>query len=1585
MATDLTNVAVSTGFVQLLHIDGGVGGSATRVYDGDGTGTPLEISTTELVIKDGSFNLDVASHDGTNGLKLGGTLVTTSAAELNLLDGITAGTVSASKFLLVDSNKDLTGLRNLTATGTITAANFTGTGNTQIGDAAADTVAMNATITTNLIFEGSTDNAYETTLAITDPTADRTWTIPDATDTSVGRATTDTLTNKTLTAPDINTPDIDGGTVDAITSLTVANSVDIGNYTLTANGLTIDGTFTDGTMSIASGSISSAVNGTFSGTVQAEQLTTTDDLSVSGLATIGETLAVTGVATFTAQSVHNGGLSTGALVMNDGSITDTSGTISFGDENITSTGVGTFASLDISGNADIDGTMEADAYTVDGTALNEYIADTVGAMVSSNTETNITVTYEDGDNTLDFVIGTLNQDTTGTADNFTVSANNSSDETVYPVFVDGATGSQGAETDTGLTYNPSSGLLTITGELDAGSLDISGNADIDGTLEADAITVDGTTLAEYITDQAGGMFSSKTESGITVTFQDSDNTVDLSVDAAQTGITSLLATDIKIGEDDQTKIDFEDADKINFYAGNEKQLILEDGALYPGSDNIIDLGKSDNEFKDAYFDGTVTADAFAGPITGAVTGNADTATLATTVTVTDSSANTNFPVVFHNESNALLDDTGALRYNPSTGELLVPKLTVAGTTTTANTVTMEAANAIIFEGATSDSYETTLSIVDPTADHTQYLINQGGYIPVLAAATTTAISSTPAELNILDGATLSVSELNILDGATVTTTELNLIDGGTARGTTAVASGDGILINDGGTMRMTNVDTVSTYFSSHNVGGSNIVTTGALASGSIASGFGTISTGNAITTTAAITGGSFVTGTLTVDDGSITDSDGAISFGDENLSTTGTLGAGAITGTSLTLTEGNITNAGDINADSLSVDDAAVGLNIDFGGNTTLNKISLTDNLADALNITESSNSYLKFVTANSGEKIVVGKALDIDAAVQLDGTFTVGTDGSGQDVTFYSGTSGDSFVWDSSEECLTITGTDGAQALKVADGDLVVVDKIYLNDNDGGEYISGDGTNLTITSGNDIVLAVGSAGSVYPSGDGGSQNTYYGYDAGVALVGTSGGGNYNTLFGYGAGASISTGDFNIAIGGYVTMDSLQTGARNIAIGAGAMTSADGSESDNIAIGTDAMGNANHDNTQHNVVIGNYAGDAFGTASVEGTTLIGYQAGTALEHADSSYTTCIGYQAGKALTSGIGNVAIGHQTLDAEDDGDYSVAVGHQALTAQTGTTGTVANVAVGYQAGSGLTSATGVTAIGYKAGGSATMTGAVNTLVGSQAGAALVGGNANVIIGADTGHTTTDVDKTVIIGRSAGAANMTSDADGTVAIGHSALAALTSGGRNTAIGFEALDSATALTHNIAIGYNALKGSSATTSHRNIAIGSYSLDGIGSNVAADNVCVGYDTGTAITTGVSNVFIGSYCGDAVTTGYGHVAVGKDALTANTTGNYNIAIGNGAGKSLTIGHYNTVMGTNALGTDDVGDRSTAVGDEALYSQNSDSNNEETQNVGIGMYAGYHNVTGKENTYVGYQAGFGASGNSNSYNTAIGNRAL
>jgi hypothetical protein len=55
----------------------------------------------------------------------------------------------------------------------------------------------------NLVFEGATADAFETTLTVVDPTADRTVTIPDATTTLVGTDTTQTLTNKTLTSPTI--------------------------------------------------------------------------------------------------------------------------------------------------------------------------------------------------------------------------------------------------------------------------------------------------------------------------------------------------------------------------------------------------------------------------------------------------------------------------------------------------------------------------------------------------------------------------------------------------------------------------------------------------------------------------------------------------------------------------------------------------------------------------------------------------------------------------------------------------------------------------------------------------------------------------------------------------------------------------------------------------------------------------------------------------------------------------------------------------------------------------------------------------------------------------------------------------------------------------------------------------------------------------------------------------------------------------------------------------------------------------------------------------------------------------------------
>ncbi len=416
--------------------------------------------------------------------------------------------------------------------------------------------------------------------------------------------------------------------------------------------------------------------------------------------------------------------------LNSGSITSGFGTIDTGSSTITTTGLITGGSLDI------------DDVVINGTTIG-HTDDTDLMTVASGL---LTVAGEVSMTTLD--IGGTN--VTATAAELNYSDTGASVGTVVAskvVTVD-------ANKDVASFRN-----ITLTGELDAGSLDVSGDADIDGTLEADAITIAGVTLAETISDTVGAMVSSNTETGVSVSYDDSDNTLDFVLGTAQTTIESVKNTSLVIGRDDDNLIKF----------STDNQIIFE----VSGGDNVIFKASGEIEASsldisgDADIDGTLEADAITvngtalnTVIAGVTVANA---TLAATTTVTDSTANTNFPVVFHDESNALLDDTGALRYNPSTGELLVPKLTVAGTTTTVDTVTMNAENAIIFEGATADAHETTLTIVDPTADRTINLPNQSGTVPVLAAASNTAITSTPDELNILDGATVVVGEINALD------------------------------------------------------------------------------------------------------------------------------------------------------------------------------------------------------------------------------------------------------------------------------------------------------------------------------------------------------------------------------------------------------------------------------------------------------------------------------------------------------------------------------------------------------------------------------------------------------------------------------------------------------------------------------------------------------------------------------------------------------------------------------------------------------------------------------------------------------
>ena len=277
---------------------------------------------------------------------------------------------------------------------------------------------------------------------------------------------------------DSETLSILGGT--GITSAASGNGVTISITTEDVQDL-VGAMFTSNTESGIAVTYQDA-DGTIDLNVDDFDITLTGDVTGSGTVTnLGD---VSFAATIAANSIALGTDTTGNYVATiaagegidvSGSGSETAGvTISAEDATSSNKGVASFNSTDF--------TVSSGAVTVNA----ERVQDIVGAMTTSNTETGITVTYQDDDGTIDFVVGTLNQDTTGTAQlatTVTVSANNSADETVFPVFVDGATGAQGAETDTGLNYNPNSGLLTSAGFSGAFAGALTGNASTATTLE----------------------------------------------------------------------------------------------------------------------------------------------------------------------------------------------------------------------------------------------------------------------------------------------------------------------------------------------------------------------------------------------------------------------------------------------------------------------------------------------------------------------------------------------------------------------------------------------------------------------------------------------------------------------------------------------------------------------------------------------------------------------------------------------------------------------------------------------------------------------------------------------------------------------------------------------------------------------------------------------------------------------------------------------------------------------------------------------------------------------------------------------
>ena len=243
-------------------------------------------------------------------------------------------------------------------------------------------------------------------------------------------------------------------------------------------------------------------------------------------------------------------------------------------------------------------------------------------------------------------------------------------------------------------------------------------------------------------------------------------------------------------------------------------------------------------------------------------------------------------------------------------------LTVSGTQTVVDTVTMNAQNAIVFEGATADSNETTLTINDPDAARTIKLPNQSGTIPVLAVDSDTAITATPAELNKLDGVTSTATELNYVDVTTLGTSEAS-------KAVTVDSNGD-LIVPDSDKFKFGTGSDMQLYHD-----GTNSFITNATGTLKIA----TETSGVPITI-------GHTTSEVTVAD---------------NFNVTGTTTLGTTS-----FSDSNIINVGDIALDSISSD--GTDINVD-----------ITDNSATSFTIKQGSNAYLVVDTGDSSESVSIG------------------------------------------------------------------------------------------------------------------------------------------------------------------------------------------------------------------------------------------------------------------------------------------------------------------------------------------------------------------------------------------------------------------------------------------------------------------------------------------------------------------------------------------------------------------------------------------------------------------------------------
>ena len=277
------------------------------------SGVPVSIGHTvsEVTVND---NLTVT---GTLTLGSGAEL---TEAELELLDGITAGVVAANKAVVVDSDKDAASFRNLTLTGELDAATLDISGDADIdGTTNLDAVDIDGAVQLDgTLTIGANDTGYDVILYGDTASANLTW------DTSVD----DLIWN---------------GAARAV--------IPAGNLILGSTAVTT------GTDIVTVGTIGT---GTWQGTAIASAYLDSDTAHLSSTQTFS------GAKTFSAAATIATGSTVGNLTLANGSITDSSGAISFGNENLTTTGTLAAGATTIGGTLDFNsGTIDLSTQTVD--------------------------------------------------------------------------------------------------------------------------------------------------------------------------------------------------------------------------------------------------------------------------------------------------------------------------------------------------------------------------------------------------------------------------------------------------------------------------------------------------------------------------------------------------------------------------------------------------------------------------------------------------------------------------------------------------------------------------------------------------------------------------------------------------------------------------------------------------------------------------------------------------------------------------------------------------------------------------------------------------------------------------------------------------------------------------------------------------------------------------------------------------------------------------------------------------------------------------------------------------------------------